>query len=117
LRTCFQILYLSIFNQEPEQPENVDNVGEVKEEQAGHQSEELSVSNVSTNYTTPEGHITSESNTKLTGDVDVDGRTIVVTHSEETLDNKDDCEITAEKETDANQSTDVDIPKTQTEGN
>ncbi|KAL5172128.1 hypothetical protein HKD37_16G044944 [Glycine soja] len=102
--------------EEPEQPENVDNVGEVKEEQAGHQSEELSVSNVSTNYTTPEGHITSESNTKLTGDVDVDGRTIVVTHSEETLDNKDDCEITAEKETDANQSTDVDIPKTQTEG-
>ena len=71
-----QILYLYIFNQKPEQPENKDNIGEVKEEQADHQSEELSVSNVSTNYITPEGHVTSECSTKLTGDVDVDGRTI-----------------------------------------
>ena len=111
-----QILYLYIFNQKPEQPENKDNIGEVKEEQADHQSEELSVSNVSTNYITPEGHVTSECSTKLTGDVDVDGRTIVVTCSEENLENKDACEITSEKETDANQSTDVEIPKTETEG-
>ncbi|KAH1205174.1 hypothetical protein GmHk_16G045941 [Glycine max] len=102
--------------EKPEQPENKDNIGEVKEEQADHQSEELSVSNVSTNYITPEGHVTSECSTKLTGDVDVDGRTIVVTCSEENLENKDACEITSEKETDANQSTDVEIPKTEAKG-
>ena len=64
-----------------------------------------------------EGHVTSECSTKLTGDVDVDGRTIVVTCSEENLENKDACEITSEKETDANQSTDVEIPKTEAKGN
>ena len=117
MRTCFQILYLSIFNQEPEQSETKDNVGVVKEEQVDHQSEQLSISNVITNYTILEGHITSESSTKLTGDVDVDGWTIVVTRSKENLENKDACEITAKKKTDANQPTDVEIPKTETKGN
>ena len=100
-----------------EQSETKDNVGVVKEEQVDHQSEQLSISNVITNYTILEGHITSESSTKLTGDVDVDGWTIVVTRSKENLENKDACEITAKKKTDANQPTDVEIPKTETKGN
>jgi len=108
---------LSIFHQEPQQSENKDNVGVLEEEQADHQSEQSSISNVSTNYTIPEGHATSESSTKLTGDVNADEQTIVDTRSEENLENKDTRETTAEKETDANQSTDVEIPKTETEGN
>ena len=47
----------------------------------------------------------------------VDGWTIVVTRSKENLENKDACEITAKKKTDANQPTDVEIPKTETKGN
>jgi len=108
---------LSIFNQEPEQPENMDNIGVVKEEQADNQSEQMSMSNGSTNYTIPEGHVTSESSTKSTGDVDVDERTIVDTCLEENLENKDACEITAGKATDGYQSIDVEIPKKEIGGN
>ena len=89
----------------------------VKEEQADNQSEQMSMSNGSTNYTIPEGHVTSESSTKSTGDVDVDERTIVDTCLEENLENKDACEITAGKATDGYQSIDVEIPKKEIGGN
>ena len=106
-----------IFNQEPEQPEKTDNIGVVKDVKADHQFEESNVLNGSTNYTTPGGHITSESSKNSTGDVDIDEQIIVDTCSEGNLENKYASEITAEKETDANQLTDVEIPKTETEGN
>ena len=81
------------------------------------ESEQMSMSNGSTNYTIPEGHVTSESSTKSTGDVDVDERTIVDTCLEENLENKDACEITAGKATDGYQSIDVEIPKKEIGGN
>ena len=105
-----------IFNQEPEQPETKD-IGIVKEEQANHQSQESSMQTVITSYTTAEGHVTSESTTKLTDDVNIYEQKTINARSIEDLENRDASEITAEQVRHTKQSTDGEIPKSETKGN
>lgn len=118
LLSCYTILYLNgILNQEPEQPETKDNIGIVKEEPASHQSEESSVQSINTNCITAEGHLTLESSTKLTDNVDPNEQKTVESCSVENLYNQDATEIAAEEATDAKQSTDVETTQLETEGN
>lgn len=104
-----------MFKQESDQPETKANAGIVKEEQADNQSQVSSMQSVITNYITAEGHLASESNTKL--NYDVNEQKIVDSQSEENLENKDASKITTEEATDAKQLTDVEIQKLETDGN
>nr|KYP45455.1 hypothetical protein KK1_033026 [Cajanus cajan] len=83
--------------EEPDKPETEAIVKIVKEEQANTQTE---------------GHVTAESNTELS--YDVNEKETVEPHSVENLENKDASEITLEEETDAKQLTDVEIQKSET---
>ncbi|XP_029130782.1 uncharacterized protein LOC109816216 isoform X14 [Cajanus cajan] len=85
--------------EEPDKPETEAIVKIVKEEQANTQTE---------------GHVTAESNTELS--YDVNEKETVEPHSVENLENKDASEITLEEETDAKQLTDVEIQKSETKG-
>lgn len=107
---------MNIFNQQCEQPETKDNIGILKQ-QADHQSVQSSVPSVITNYATAEGHVKSKSSTKLTDDVNVDQQKTVDSCSKKNLENKDTSEISAKQAIDAKQSTDAEIPKSETEGN
>ena len=89
----------------------------IQAEKADHQSEESSLQSVITNYITAEGPVTSQSITKLSDDADNDEQKTVESCSANNLQNKDAREIIAEEATDAKQSTDVDIPKSETKGN
>lgn len=101
-----------IFKQEPETNANV---GIVKEEQSDNRSQGSSMQNMIANYITAEGHLASESNTKL--NYDVNEQKLVDSQSEQNLENKDASKITTEEATDAKQLTDVEIQKLETDGN
>jgi len=87
----------------------------VKEEQADHQSEESSVQSFITNYLIVERHMTSESNKESSDDVDLDGHKKEESHLVEFLQIKDASEIRA-KGIHTNQLTDIEIQKSETEG-
>lgn len=87
----------------------------MKEGQADHQSEESSVQSFITNYIIVERHTTSESNKELSDDVDLDGQKKVESQLEEFLEIKDASEIRA-KGIHSKQPTDVEIQKSETEG-
>lgn len=72
---------------------------------------------VITSYTTAEGHVTSESTTKLTDDVNIYEQKTINARSIEDLENRDASEITAEQVRHTKQSTDGEIPKSETKGN
>ncbi|KAK7395723.1 hypothetical protein VNO78_16290 [Psophocarpus tetragonolobus] len=105
----------STFVEDHEKPETMENDSKVKEEQAYCQSEESSMSTVIINYVTTEGCFTSESSTKLSDDIKVNEQKIVDSHLVENLETKNASEITADEATDAIQSTDMEIPKSETE--
>lgn len=102
-----------MFKQESDQPETKANAGIVKEEQADNQSQVSSMQSVITNYITAEGHLASESSTKLS----FMNEQKTVDASVENLEIKDASEITAEEATDAKQLTDEEIQKSETESN
>lgn len=87
----------------------------MKEEQADNQSEESSVQSFITNYIIVERHTTSESNKELSDDVNPDGQKKVESHLVEFLEIKDASEIRA-KGIHSKQLTDVEIQKSETEG-
>ncbi|KAL2320147.1 hypothetical protein Fmac_029116 [Flemingia macrophylla] len=91
---------LYIFNQEPCQLETEANRSIVKEEQADNMLKE---------------HVTAESSTKLSYDVDKQER--VEPHFIENLENRHISEITLEEATNAKQPADVEMQKSETEGN
>jgi len=103
-------------NQEPEQPETKTNTGIPIEEEADHQSEESSVESLITNYITAEGHVISESSTKLRDDVNVNQQKSVESGLVEFLENKDAGHIRVEG-TYSKQLTDAEIQSSETEGN
>jgi len=101
LKLLYKFHTSNLFNQEPEQLETKHNMS-IAEEQADQQSEETRIKSVTTNYRI-EGHVTSESSTKLTDDV----------HQSLSIKNlKKDDEI-REEATDVKQS----IQKTEAKGN
>ena len=102
-----------MFKQESDQPETKANAGIVKEEQADNQSQVSSMQSVITNYITAEGHLASESSTKLS----FMNEQKTVDASVENLEIKDASEITAEDATDAKQLTDEEKQKSETESN
>ena len=96
-----------------QEPETNANVGIVKEEQSDNQSQGSSMQNMIANYITAEGHLASESSTKLS----FMNEQKTVDASVENLEIKDASEITAEEATDAKQLTDEEIQKSETESN
>ncbi|KAK7395724.1 hypothetical protein VNO78_16291 [Psophocarpus tetragonolobus] len=99
-----------------EEPETKQNDNMEREEQTYLQSEESSMPTFTANMVTAEGYLASERSTKLSDDAKLDQQEIVESYSVENLEKKNEGDITSQDATDATQSAEVEISKSETEG-